>query len=104
MKILHVENSDRPNGVEIRALMGETEFKQLLGYLDNLCVFATRTCNQPAKAIRTGARASYSKWLLFPAKLRKQFKTDEFDFGKVLCSTVSYREKVYVVYEIPKRI
>ena len=36
MKILKIENSKKSNSIEINAIMGEIEFRQLLGYLDNL--------------------------------------------------------------------
>ncbi len=104
MRILRIENSKKPNGVEINALMGEAEFRQLLGYLDNLCVFATKTIIEPATAIKTGARHSYAKYLLFPVKLRREFKTHDFDFEKIVCGTVKYREKLYVIYEVPRKI
>ena len=104
MRIVKVKNSDKPNAVEIKALMGDAEYQQLIGHLQELCVFATRTIAERATCIKTGARHSFAKYLLFPVKLRRAFKTDEFDFDKIVCGTVKYREKLYVVYEVPRRI
>ncbi|MDA2934367.1 hypothetical protein MYX82_08485 [Acidobacteria bacterium AH-259-D05] len=104
MRILYIENSKKPNGIEIRGLLGDAEFKQLVGNLDFLCVFATRTIIERATCIKTGARHSFAKYLLFPVKLRRQFKTDQFDFEKMNCGFVHYRDKVYVIYEVPRKV
>jgi hypothetical protein len=103
LRILNLEASKRPRGIEIKALLSDTEFGQLLSQLDNLCVFATQTITEPATAIKTGARHSYAKYLLFPVKLRRQFKTDDFDFEKVECGAVKYRDKLYVIYGVPRK-
>ena len=103
MRILYLEASKKPRGVEIKALLSDTEFNQLLSNLDNLCVFATKTINEPATAIKTGARHSFAKYLLFPAKLRRQFKTDDFDFENVTCGAVKYKDKLYVIYGVPRK-
>ena len=103
MRILNLENSKKPRGIEIKALMSDTEFGQLLSNLDHLCVFATNTVDKPAKAIKTGARHSAAKWLLVPIALRRQYKTSEFDFDDVTCSAVRYRDKLYVIYGVPKK-
>lgn len=100
MKILTLEENNRPHSVEIKAVMGDTEFQQLLGRLDNLAVFATETINAPAAAIKTGARHSYAKYLLFPVKLRREFRTDGYDFDKLDCGVVRYRDKLYVIYGV----
>ena len=103
MRILTLEENSRPHHVEIKALLGETEFQQLLGRLDNLAVFATEAIDEPAAAIKTGARHSYAKYLLFPVKLRRQFKTDGYDFNNLSCGVVKYRETLYVVYGLQKK-
>lgn len=103
MRILNVEDSKKKHGVIIRAIMGEPEFKQLVGNLDNLCVFATKTLTEPATFIKTGARHSFAKYLLLPVALRRKLKTDEFDFEQLACATIEYKDKVYVVYGVGKR-
>lgn len=103
MRILTLENSKKPRGIEIRALISDTEFSQLISNLDHLCVFATKTIDEPAKVIRTGARHSYAKYLLFPVKLRRKFKADEFNFENITCGAVKYRDKLYVVFGVPKK-
>ena len=103
VRILRLENSKKPNGIVITALLGDAEFKQLVGDLDNLCVFARKTIGERATAIKTGAKHSYAKYLLFPVKLRRQFKADEFDFQKIGCGSLKYRDKLYVIYEVPKK-
>src|SRR5437667_3309011 len=101
MKILALEENKKPHGVEVKALLGDTEFQQLLGHLDNLAVFATETIDEPATAILTGARHSAAKYLLFPVKLRRQFKTGGYDFGKLSCGVMKYRDMLYVIYGLP---
>ena len=103
MIIIKLQKSTKPRGIEVRALMSDVEFEHLLGHLDHLCVFATKTISEPATTIKTGARHSYARYLLFPVRLRRQFKTDEFDFERISCGTVKYREKLYVVYAVPRK-
>ena len=104
MKILKITNGSKGDAVEIQALLGSAEFDQLIGTLDHICVFATRTITERATAIKTGARHSYAKYLLFPVSLRRRFKTDEYDFEKIKSGTVKYRDKLYVIYEVPRKI
>lgn len=100
--ILNLEQSQEQNAIEIRARMHDQEFEQLLGNLDELCVFACKTIKEPASVVQTGARHSYAKYLLFPVKLRRQFKTDEYDFSKLLCGALRSKDKLYVIYEVPR--
>jgi len=62
-----------------------------------------KTITEPTSFTKTGARHSFAKYLLFPVKLRRQFKTDEFDFEKLQCGTVLYKDKLYVVYGVSKK-
>ena len=104
MKILDLKNgAKKGNGVEFNGIMGGAEFRQLLGHLDSLCVFATQTITEEASFIKTGARHSYAKYFLFPVKLRRQYRADDYDFGKLLCGTVEFRDKLFVVYGVPKK-
>ncbi len=103
MKILHLTESEKPGFVEVRAIMDEAEFKQLLGNLVNLCIFAKETITEPASAIQTGARHQYAKYILLPVRLRRQFKTDEYDFDNIQCGALKRGDTLYVIYEVPKR-
>ncbi len=101
MRILKLESSKKPNGIEFRGLMGGAEFKQLGGDLHNLCVFSTARIAEPATYTKTGARHSAAKYLLFPAALRRQSGADEFDFDRMTCATMQYRQRLYVIYSVP---
>jgi len=101
--ILNLEQGQKPGTVEVKAIMEDAEFEQLVGNLDNLCVFATKTVTEPSSAIQTGARHSFARYLLFPVRLRRQFKTDEFDFDKLLCGAVEQKDKLYVIYGVPRK-
>lgn len=102
MKILNlIDNTN--NGVTIKAKMGTHEFEQLLGNLDNLCTFATKTINENATYIKTGSKHSYAKYLLFPVKLRRKYKANEYDYEQMQCGTIEYKQKLYVIYEVPKQ-
>jgi len=103
LMILHLEQSQQPNSVEVKARMEGSEFEQLLGNLDGLRVFASKTITEPASVVQTGARHSYAKYLLFPVKLRRQFQTDEYDFEKLRCGALRYRERLYVIYEVGRK-
>ena len=103
MRILLLEASKRPRAVEVLVLMGTTEFKQLGGDLTGLVVFASSRILEPATAIRTGARHRQAKYLLFPSRLRHQFKTEAYDFQKILCGTATYRDKWFVIYSVPRK-
>jgi hypothetical protein len=103
MRILNLENNKKARVIEIKAVLGETEFEQLAGDLDNLCLFSTKRVVEPSTAIKTGARHSYAKYLLFPVSLRRQYKTDDFDFEKLVCGVVKYRDKLFVLFGVPRK-
>ena len=103
MRIIKVENSRKRNAVKIRAIMGTAEFEQLCGSLHELCVFATKTLQESATAVKTGKRHSWVKYLLLPVKLRRQFKTAEFDFDKIECGVAKYRDRLYVIYGVGRK-
>ena len=103
-RILYIEDSKKPRGVEIKAIMGLPEFEQLVGSLENLCVFACKTITEPASVIKTGARHSWAKYILFPVKLRRKFETTDFDFENLTCGTVEYKDKLYVVYGMKRKV
>lgn len=103
MRIISLEDGHRPHGMEIRAAVSNIEFRQLDGNLDNLCVFATRTISEPSSAIKTGARHNYAKYLLLPVRLRRQFRTDSYDFDELRCGAMTYKDKLFVIFAIPRK-
>jgi hypothetical protein len=103
LKILRVDDGKRQNAVEIHAILGAPEFEQLLGSLDSLCVFATKTITEKSSVIKTGARHSFAKYLLLPVSVRRKIKSDEYDFENIKCGTVRHRDTIYVVYGIAKK-
>ena len=32
------------------------------------------------------------------------FKTEEYDFGKLLCGKLDYKDKLFVIYRVPRKI
>ena len=103
LKILDLKNGTRKGGVEFNGILGAPEFRQLLGNLDNLCVFATQMITEPATITKTGAKHNYAKYFLFPSKLRKRYKGEEFDFQSLKCGTVEYKNKLFVVYGVERK-
>ena len=101
MRILRVSATKEASELEIQGLLDQSEFRQLLGELQDLCIFSQGTIIEPASAIKTGARHSYAKYLLFPVKLRRQYKTDAFDFTRIRCGVLKYQERLYAIYDIP---
>jgi hypothetical protein len=104
LKILSVDNGQKSKGVVIRALLGNSEIEHLGGAMDNLCVFSTKTVTEPTTYTKTGAKNSYAKYLLFPSALRRRFKTDGFDFEHLKCGTIEYKENLYVMFEVPRKM
>lgn len=102
MKILQLEESDEPNGVIVKAFLDKGEFRQLVGYLDNLVLFASNNINESSKAIKTGARHSYARYLLLPAKLRKSFKTDTHDFDNIRCGAIECKDSLFLIFSLNK--
>lgn len=103
MEILNLSSGKKPNKVEIKAHMEVTEFRRLLGYLNHLCVFETETIAEHSSVIKTGARHRFAKYLLFPVKLRKQFKTNDFDFEKLTCVAIKFEDNLFVIYKVPPK-
>lgn len=103
MKIVHLQQSKEARAVEVTAVMNEAEFEQLAGTLDNLHVFATKTITERASVIQTGARSQFASYLLLPVKFRHRFKTDEYDFGNLVCGALALKDKLYVIYEVTRK-
>jgi len=88
----------------VKALLGSGEFRQLRGYLNNLVLFAMRTIDEPTKAIKTGARHSYARYFLLPIKIRKIFRTDTHNFENIKCGAVEYKDRLFVVFCMNKKM
>ena len=103
LKILNLRKSPASDVVDIDGRMEGEEFKQLGGELDNLRLFALTLITEAASVIQTGARHQFATYLLFPIKLRRRYKTDDFDYRKAKCGVFTNRDKLYVVYEVPTK-
>ena len=103
MKIVDISNGTKRSAVRVTALLGAEEYRQLAGHLDNLFVFCTQIAKQQTSVTKTGARHSYAKYLLFPAKLRRLFPTESYDFSRVRCGTATYKDELIILYRVPKK-
>ena len=65
-----------PGTLDITGQLSEAEYAALGGKLNDLCLFAADSISQSASVIKTGARHSYAKYLLFPVALRRKWRTD----------------------------
>lgn len=66
-------------------------------------MFATQTINEAVKITKTGARHSFAKWFLLPAKLRSEFVTEEYDYDNVKAGFIPYKDCVFFVYRVDKK-
>lgn len=89
--------------MKVHAFLSQTEFKQLAGHVENLCLFSSDTISEYASCIKTGARHSYAKYLLLPVVFRRQFQTLEYDFEMLKCGVLELTDCVFVIYKIPKQ-
>ena len=80
------------------------EFSQLAGEVDNLCVFAGDKIQEDSSFIKTGARHSYAKYMLFPIALRRKFRTESYDFENMVCGSIEFTDKLYVIYAVEKKL
>lgn len=103
MKILKLEENKKNNSVIIKGLVGVSEFRQLSGYLNKLVVFAIDTIDEPTKAIKTGARHNYARYLLLPVKIRKRFRADTHDFENIRCGAIEYKDRLFVVFCLERK-
>ena len=100
MRILEVVQPKTQNSIYLRALVGEPEFRHLKGNLDRICLFATDTIDQDVTVTKTGARHSFAKWLLLPARLRTDFNGKKFDYKAVKAGLVEYKDCVFFIYRV----
>jgi hypothetical protein len=102
LKIVSVENGSNHHAITIKAILGTHEFTQLQGNIQDICVFATHTIDVHASFIKTGARHSHAKFLLLPAALRRKLPINAYDFRKMTCGIVHYKEELFIVYRVPR--
>lgn len=103
IKILEFNQKGSSNSILLKVLAGEPEFRQLLGYTDHICMFATHTVDEPVKITKTGARHSFAKWFLLPAKLRVEFGADEYDFNSAKAGAIRYKEGLFFIYRVDRK-
>jgi hypothetical protein len=102
VNILRLEKADGARGIIVRSRVDELEFEQLRGQLDHLGVFAPKLVDTKATLIKTGARHSYAKYLLFPVHLRRLYKTTDYDFASLTCGAIHNQETLYIIYRVPR--
>lgn len=103
MRLLNVTKADTPGELIIRAVMREDEYRRLMGNLDGLFVFATKTITERSSVTLTGARHARAKWLLVPKTIRKNFRGEEFDFDRVVCAAIPENGSLCIIFTAPKR-
>lgn len=101
MKILSLE--EEGDSYLLKASMKKEEFRNLLGIMDGLIIFASQNIDVPTKAIKTGARHSFARYLLLPISIRKLFKTETHDFDDIKVGMVEFEGDVYVVYRVMEK-
>jgi len=102
LKILSVEDGSKHHAIIVKAILGTHEFAQLQGNITDICVFATHTIDVRATFTKTGARHSHAKYLLLPAALRRRLPKNDYDFKRLTCGMVHYKDELFIVYRIPK--
>ena len=103
MRILEFSQKNSDNSILLKVLVGEPEFRHLKGYTDQICMFATQTIDQESKITKTGARHSFAKWFLLPAKLRAFFGAEEYDYNEVKAGFMPFKDCVYIIYRLNKK-
>jgi len=102
LRILRTDNSATRKGLIISALLGQSEFEQLHGCLEDLCLFSTKLFTDRATFVKTGARHSMVKYVLVPTAQRAKLKLSEHDFDNLTCASVTYRDSVFLIYKVPR--
>ena len=103
MIIRTLKQSEEPGHLELTGLLTEEEYAELNGHLNDLRIFSDRLVTESANTIRSGARHSFAKYLLFPVTLRRRWRTDKHDFERLRCGTFCHRGMLYVIYAIPAK-
>jgi hypothetical protein len=79
--------------VVIEVLLGQEEFRQLKGEMDDVCVFSERVANVPSKVSLRG-RNEATKYFLIPRQLRKQLAIR----GEICCQRLERDGKSIFIY------
>ena len=103
MKILQLSQKNSGDSIFLKVLVGEPEFRHLKGFTNNICMFASQSINEPVKITKTGAKHSFAKWFLLPAKIRTQFITEDYDYKNVSVGYVEYKDCVFFIYRVNKK-
>lgn len=89
VKIRSLKEAAEPDHIGVTATMTFDEYAALQGHLDDFRVFPSRLITEPATTIKTGVCRSYTKYFLFPVNLRRRWRTDQCDFGKLQCGILA---------------
>jgi hypothetical protein len=101
VQITHVKRREGHSAVEITALIGSEEFRQLKGELSHLLIFPVQLVSERATYTKTGNRHNFAKYLLLPKHVRRQVPCAEFDFGQMHCAAVQGDGCKFVIYCVP---
>ena len=56
----------------------------------------------PTKAVKTGARHTYARYLLLPATLKRSFQTESRDFDDIKCGIIEFRNGLDVILSLAR--
>lgn len=101
MRIRVLQQGKELGTLEIHGQLTEQEYLELRGRLQDLRLFAAESVSEPASCVKTGARHSFAKYLLFPVGLRRKWRADDYDFGKLRCGALPHGETLFVIYSVP---
>lgn len=103
MRIHVLKRADEDGNLEVVGQLSSQEYAELQGTLEDLRVFSIKRVSEPASSIKTGARHSYAKYLLFPVTLRRQWRTEQYDFEKLRCGVLPHEDILFVIYAVPAK-
>lgn len=101
--IFTLRKAESEGRLRIEGELTEQEYAELNGRLQGLRVFCADQISEPASVIKTGARHTYAKYLLFPVSLRRAWRADEYDFNRLRCGVLPSKETLYVIYAVPAK-
>lgn len=90
--------------IEIKLLAEEEEFRQLLGHLHRIRMFETDLLKEHSWCIQSGAKHNRVRYFVVPVKLRKKYKTTEYDYKKLSCGTIESKDDLFYIYKVPKKM
>ena len=103
LEILNIRANPNKDEIILKSVVSTAEFKRLNGCLKDLVVFPAERVTEPTKAIKTGARHSYARYLLLPVKLRRIFRTDTHDFENIKCGAVECDGELFLVFGLERK-